>query len=335
VRRALAIALLFATTAAHAATYTVDDYVDALRRWRTQLATNQIAQARTDAARFRDAEVVWSGGRFRTDASLINAVQTAQYADFALMERLDVTARELQLSGAVGPAPDPKLLQQVAAEQKIPELAPGGKVKTTFEGESTILEDIAEWIRDAWAWLARIVSDILEWFFRTFFELGIPVETPGMRWLVIGATILIALMIVVIAVQVVRRARRGKRGDVIASEPIASRRDDDPLSRAASEWERYAAQLAASGRFREAIRAWYHAVLVTSYNTGVLHFRKGRTNWEYVATLAPSLAWRPEMIELTRRFEQEWYGADQSTPDALEHCSERAQRILTAMRGVA
>jgi hypothetical protein len=116
------------------------------------------------------------------------------------------------------------------------------------------------------------------------------------------------------------------------SVPFGSKRDEDPLSRGAMEWERYAIQLAAAGRFREAIRAWYHAVLVTCYAAGVLHFRKGRTNWEYVATLAPSLPWRPEMIRLTRRFEREWYGSDESTLGALDDCGASARAILESVR---
>ena len=62
----------------------------------------------------------------------------------------------------------------------------------------------------------------------------------------------------------------------------ASQRDADPLSREQDEWEKYAAELAAAGRLREAIRAWYHAVLVGLFRAGLLHHHKGRTNWEYV-----------------------------------------------------
>jgi hypothetical protein len=72
-------------------------------------------------------------------------------------------------------------------------------------------------------------------------------------------------------------------------------------------------------------------VLVTCYGTGVLHYRKSRTNWEYIASLPPSIAWRSELIRLTQRFEQEWYGADQSTEDALDDCSTRAKLILDAL----
>jgi hypothetical protein len=128
----------------------------------------------------------------------------------------------------------------------------------------------------------------------------------------------------------VRRSRRNEP-NLATSTPLRSSRDDDPLSRGATEWERYAAQLAADGRFREAIRAWYHAVLVTCYAAGILHFRKGRTNWEYIASLAASTEWRPELIRLTQRFEHEWYGAEQSSEEAFEDCSEHARNVLAAV----
>src|SRR5207244_5595400 len=121
--------------------------------------------------------------------------------------------------------------------------------------------------------------------------------------------------LVVLALEVVRRSRRRELVAVATSDPVASRADEDPLSRAANEWERYAAQLAAAGRIREAIRAWYHAVLVTLYGAGILHFRKGRTNWEYISTITPTIPWRGDFVKLTRRFEHEWYGSANSSPD--------------------
>ena len=105
------------------------------------------------------------------------------------------------------------------------------------------------------------------------------------------------IVLVILAFEVVRRSRARQTEPVMASEPLSSKRDEDPLSRGASEWERYAAQLAAAGRLREAIRAWYHAVLVTLYGANILHYRKGRTNWEYVAGLAPAQLCRCEQGE--------------------------------------
>ena len=76
-----------------------------------------------------------------------------------------------------------------------------------------------------------------------------------------------------------------------------------------------------------------HLPMLADLKVGLLHFRKGRTNWEYIALLAPSLDWRPDLITLTRRFEQEWYGHDESSIDALTDCSENARSILDAIRG--
>ena len=72
-------------------------------------------------------------------------------------------------------------------------------------------------------------------------------------------------------------------------------------------------------------------MLVALYGAAILHFRKGRTNWEYVATLPPTLPWRRGFIELTRRFELEWYGLAESTSEALDDCRGQARAILNTV----
>jgi hypothetical protein len=155
-----------------------------------------------------------------------------------------------------------------------------------------------------------------------------------MRWTIGSLVALILIVLGVLAFEVIRRSRNAGPQTVEESAPLGSSRDDDPLSRGANEWERYATQLAAAGRLREAIRAWYHAVLVTLYRANVLHFRKGRTNWEYVAALGPEIAWRPQIIRLTQKFEEQWYGSDQSSVEALDECSAAARHILEAVRRI-
>jgi hypothetical protein len=156
-----------------------------------------------------------------------------------------------------------------------------------------------------------------------------------MRWTVGTLVGLIVLILAILAFEVIRRSRKRARNVVEESAPLTSTRDDDPLSRGANEWERYAAQLAEAGRLREAIRAWYHAVLVTLYGANILHYRKGRTNWEYVAGVGPEHAWRPRFIDLTRLFENEWYGSDDSSSDALAECSAAARHVLNSVRRTA
>ena len=337
-RRVLLVLMLLLSAAAHA--IPVEDYVATLERVHTLVATNQLAGAKAEAATLKNARVEWSGGHFFADSSLLEAIARAGRADRRLLQRIELTIEEIRGSGAVDPArPNPKLLQQVEAEQEVKELTPGGEVKTTIATDAPLMEQIAQSIARMFRWLGDLIEDIID-FILDLFRAGRRAEdeeTGGMRWIVTGTTIVIAIAIALLAFEVARRSRRREKMEVATSEPVGSKRDEDPLSRGATEWERYAAQLAAAGRYREAIRAWYHAVLVTCYMAGVLHFRKGRTNWEYVATVPPSVPWRPELIRLTRRFELEWYGHDQSTEEALDDCSERARRILDSLqqRGAA
>ncbi|HYC58550.1 MAG TPA: DUF4129 domain-containing protein [Thermoanaerobaculia bacterium] len=312
----------------------IEHYIGALERIHSLLATKQLDAAKAEAVALAGKEIVSSRGKFHADDSLLDAIRQARGADPILLNRIALTVDELRRTGAPGTPPDPKLLQQVAAEQDVPELAPGGEINTNVVPQVPLSERIATAIVEMFRWIGKKVADLIDWFLDLFPRRSFqrPDGTPNLRWIVIGVVTLIVLIILVLAIEVARRSRRDRENVVTSTAPIRSERDDDPLSRGATEWERYAAQLAGAGHFREAIRAWYHAVLVTSYAAGALHFRKGRTNWEYIASLAPSMAWRADFIRLTQRFEQEWYGADQSTRDAFDDCSAHARRILEQLR---
>ena len=64
---------------------------------------------------------------------------------------------------------------------------------------------------------------------------------------------------------------------------------------------------------------------------GVLHLRRGRTNWEYAFALSPSLPWRDGFEDLTRRFDVEWYGRAESDGEALATFADGASGILRAL----
>lgn len=331
----LLLALLICVSA-EGKTLPISDYLAQLQHLHTSIATNDFATAKAISAELTGSEIVSPHGNFHADDSLMSIVAQTKKADRLLLTRIELTIAELRGS-ANAPAPDPKLLQQVAAEQDVPELAPGGELTAPEIPEVPMMERIGRSIGRMLEWIADQIAQFFDWiegFFPRSQETG---STSGMRWIVIAVVALIVIGIIFLAIEVIRRARRTDAQTLTSSAPLRSSRDDDPLSRGATEWERYAAQLAAEGRYREAIRAWYHAVLVTCYGAGVLHFRKGRTNWEYIATLSPSVAWRSELIRLTQRFEQEWYGAEQSSEEALDDCSARAKLILDAVyeRGAA
>jgi hypothetical protein len=262
-------------------------------------------------------------------------VIVATTPDIKLMSRLAATAAQLRAASSGAPSTaDQKLLRELEEQQSAGALKEGGEVFAPEIANASIFTRIAESTKKVIEWIGDKLSDFFEWLRKFWPDIRLPKQTPtgGMRWIVGAVVAVIALVIGILAFEVIRRSKRRPAEVAVESVPASSSRDADPMSRGANEWERYAAQLAAAGRIREAIRAWYHAVLVTLYGAGVLTFRKGRTNWEYVSSLTPALPWRGDFVRLTRRFEHEWYGSANSNPDALSECRGVARGILSAVR---
>ena len=336
-KRALLIAIIIvAASPLHAATLTLNQYIDALTRIRNLISAGDLTTARAEATTLAGDDVVSMNGRFHTDSTLIAEVNKAKPRDLGVETRIDATVAALRTAAPSKAAGvDQPLLLRLQREQTVPELRRGGAIRGV-QPNTPLLQRTANAITAAAKWIGDKLEKFVDWLSR-FWPKDNPKKKPAttaMRWTVGSLVGLIVLILAILAFEVIRRSRKRARNVVEESAPLTSTRDDDPLSRGANEWERYAAQLAAAGRLREAIRAWYHAVLVTLYGANILHYRKGRTNWEYVASLGPENAWRPQFIDLTRLFEHEWYGSDESSSDALDECSAAARQILQAVRRV-
>ena len=331
-RRSLVLAAIFVLAATNAMSITVEQYASALDRIGALVGSNQLDAARAEAQSLTGAQVE---GGFIADRALLGEVIALKRADLHVRERLAATAMDLRRSAGIAvPAQDLALLEKIKAEQSVAKPAAGGEVVSPNIANLSVWERIAEWTGKAMKWIGDLLVKFFEWLLGFWPKSKLSPNTPtfGMRWIVAAVVVLIVIVLLVLALEVIRRGQSRLELGSIESEPVSSRRDDDPLSRGANEWERYAAQLAAAGRLREAIRAWYHAVLVTLYAAGVLHFRKGRTNWEYVSALSPQVPWRGEFVTLTRHFEGQWYGADRSSSEALDEASRRARGILDSVR---
>jgi len=329
-------ALLIIITALplHAATLTLDQYMATLTRIRNLIAAGDINTARAEATTMSGDDVVSPNGRFHTDTTLVAEISKAKPHDLGVETRIDATIAALRTTAPSKPAAiDQPLLLRLQREQTVPELRRGGDIRGV-QPKTPWLQRVANAINAAAKWIVKKIEKFFEWLMR-FWPKDDPKEktaSSAMRWTVGSLVGLILLILGVLAFEVIRRSRKRAANVVEESAPLTSASDDDPLSRGANEWERYAAQLAASGRLREAIRAWYHSVLVTLYGANILHYRKGRTNWEYVAAIGPEHVWRARFIELTQVFEHEWYGSNDSSSDILAACSANARHILDAVR---
>jgi hypothetical protein len=332
IRRALLLAFALLALQAHAETIRIDQYLSALQRLDSLLATNQDQLARAEAQTLMAYDIASPIGNFHADESLLAAVIDPRVPISRVRARLAFSISELRhATGIEGTPADRRLLEEVTRQQEVEDLEEGGEIATKVEMEIPMIERILESFKKIVDWISDKLAKLLEWILDLLPKQGSIGATSGMRWFVLVLALAILVAVVGLAVTVIRRSRASNVDVAESSEPIGSERDADPLSRGANEWERYAMQLGNERRYREGIRAWFHAVLVTCYAESILHFRKGRTNWEYISALSPEYGWRPELITLTRRFEQEWYGSDASTVEAFDECGERARRILNAL----
>lgn len=329
---AIAVAFTIAASANAAQSIPLAQYIASLQHIQSLLDAKAVDAAKQEAHALDGVSVTAANGTFLADASLLAAIKSGDGA-----ARLRATLAALRTTPDAASAPqDRKLLERLRAAETPRDLHAGGDVGGVPITTDARVETLAERIASAIRWIGDKIQQFYDWIRKWWpHERNAKDKAKpggGTPWIVAAVVILIVVVLVILALEVARRSKRRSAAVVAESNPVSSARDDDPLSRGSNEWERYAAQLAAEGRRREAIRAWYHAVLVTLYGAAILHFRKGRTNWEYIAALSPDYAWRSDFIQLTRRFEQEWYGHDESTIEAHEECSERAEKLLAAVR---
>ena len=222
------------------------------------------------------------------------------------------------------------LLETLRREQNPVRPVSGGEIEGIDAPGASLRERLLDWVDRTARFVGRQLLRFVRWLGGLFPTGAAPASPGGGRIL---SVVLIGVGAILVGVVLLALFSFGhgvpkRPGPVARERPPA---DADPLSRTASGWEERARELAAHGRAREAIRAWYHAVLVRCAAQGLLHHRKGRTNWEYAHALPPSLAWRGRFEDLTFRFDVEWYGRSESSGEALTAFADGAAEILRAL----
>jgi hypothetical protein len=117
---------------------------------------------------------------------------------------------------------------------------------------------------------------------------------------------------------------------------LPSRRHDAPFTvtpgwraRSAAEWRAEAAAHEAAGRWRDALRARYRALVAELAGRGLVEEIPGRTSGEYRRMVDLSVpAGAGPFDEATSLFEETWYGDRRSGPDDQVRFDRLAGRVL-------
>lgn len=86
--------------------------------------------------------------------------------------------------------------------------------------------------------------------------------------------------------------------------------DEDEPDRSVDEWLGLADALTRQGRYREAVRCLYLAMLLRFDEANVARFVRSQTNWEHLARIQASANRPPEIdfLQPTQAFDKIWYG---------------------------
>lgn len=133
--------------------------------------------------------------------------------------------------------------------------------------------------------------------------------TPLGRIVVGVVAVLAALVVVVVLVLGVRAlVAVGPSQLLLGAAPDAPSVLPDPRTRVAASWAEEAERLAGGGRYGEAIRTQYLAVLSHLDARGSIQARPGRTNGELIGGFQGPSAWLGFFVRATLGFERVHYG---------------------------
>jgi len=160
---------------------------------------------------------------------------------------------------------------------------------------------------------------VLDWIGRLFDRLT-GAAGPGS---VVGL-IIVAAAVAVVVVLLARFARSVQR------DRVSGVRVSGQVGRPATDWRAEAAAHEAAGRWRDALRCRYRALVADLAARGLVDEIPGRTSGEYRREVAASLPdAAPEFSDATDLFERAWYGAAPAGPEENERFVGLADRVLS------
>jgi hypothetical protein len=165
--------------------------------------------------------------------------------------------------------------------------------------------------------LRQRVSDWLMAFLRRFDGTGLDVRAVGivLAW---GSSLLALSALSWWLVQMLTRRSRA------ASLELGTMRVPAAPAR---EWARRAMAAARAGDLRESVRSAYHAAVCRLEEQGIWRVDESRTPREYVQLLPADDPRFAAVSDLTRQFEQVWYGRRPATDDDARLLAAHLERL--------
>ena len=144
------------------------------------------------------------------------------------------------------------------------------------------------------------------------------------------AWVLLAVVVGVVGLLIVKAVQRDRRRrDGADDGPAIGVTTDE--RRPAEAWSAEAERLEAEGRWREALRCRYRALVATLARTGVVEEVPGRTAGEYRTLVTRT---KPPVAEpfagATDLFERAWYGSEDTGPDDRDAFRRLADRVTSS-----
>jgi hypothetical protein len=191
-------------------------------------------------------------------------------------------------------------------------------------------------VADAFAKLIdRITQWLTDWFARLMRRKGAATASDVGLGIVFVA---LAALLVFAAVQVIRSisASVARHDERILAERAADAAVVSAAEGLPPDALGYAEQLAAEGRFREAVRALFGGAARTLVDLGLLRSTRTRTNAELLADLEPvAPPVLPPLTTLSDDFERAWYGHADPGEAGFDAARERYRESLRSAQRLA
>jgi hypothetical protein len=145
-------------------------------------------------------------------------------------------------------------------------------------------------------------------------------------WLAVAAVLVV---LVVVLVRVLRHLPARVRDESTREATVLIDRSREP-----TDWRAESAQHAAAGRWRDALRCRYRALVGDLARRGLLDEIPGRTTGEerrQLQQVAPAAS--PQFTAATDLFDRAWYGAEPTGPDEHDRFCELEGSVLEATEG--